>query len=169
VATIPIRDIRELASTSRSATTASTNTAASTSASAAAGTRKTRNDDDMDDDGDNDPLAQLLRDAATMRRAEQQQAIDGGESSGRRPIATTRQITSTIRNVLSTIVTIDFFFVCALLLWFLAGIVGSNIFHDDTVQIAFNGIFQQIVQPALGILMIAALSDAVLKGKEEGD
>jgi hypothetical protein len=103
-----------------------------------------------------------------MRRAEQQ-AADGGESSsgdGGRP-ASTRQITSTIRNVLSTIVTVDFFFVCALLLWFLAGIVGSNVFRDDTVQIAFNSIFQPIVQPALGILMIAALSDAVLKGKED--
>jgi hypothetical protein len=124
----------------------------------------------MVDDDDDDPLAQLLRDAATMRRAEQQ-AADGGESSsgdGGRP-ASTRQITSTIRNVLSTIVTVDFFFVCALLLWFLAGIVGSNVFRDDTVQIAFNSIFQPIVQPALGILMIAALSDAVLKGKEEDD
>jgi hypothetical protein len=39
--------------------------------------------------------------------------------------------------------------------------------QDDTVQIAFNGIFQPVVQPALGVLMIAAISDAVLKGDDK--
>jgi hypothetical protein len=32
--------------------------------------------------------------------------------------------------------------------------------QDDSIQIAFNSNFQGLVQPALGILMIAALTDA---------
>lgn len=47
-------------------------------------------------------------------------------------------IPDTFKNILSTIVTIDFFVVCAFLVWFLAGIFCSYILKDDTVQIAFN-------------------------------
>lgn len=94
---------------------------------------------------DEDSLEQVLADAKAMR-------LDGdsAEKTGDALIA------EKIRNGLSTIVTVDFFVVCALLLWFLAGIFGSYVLKDDTIQIAFNGIFQQVVQPALGILMIGS-------------
>ena len=78
-------------------------------------------------------------------------------------------VLSTVKNVLSTIVTIDFFVDCALLLWFLAGVFSSYVWKDDAIQIAFNSNFQQVVQPALEILMIAALSDAVLKGDDDNN
>jgi len=76
-------------------------------------------------------------------------------------------IAGTLRSVISTIVTVDFFVVCALLVWFLTGIFASAVLDNDAIQIAFNGIFESVVQPALGILMIAALAGAVV-GDEEG-
>jgi hypothetical protein len=74
-----------------------------------------------------------------------------------------------VSKVLSTIVTIDFFVVCGFLLWFLAGIIGSYGFHNDAVQIAFNGQFQAWVQPALGILMIGSVASSVLSEKEDNE
>jgi hypothetical protein len=98
----------------------------------------------------------------------QQLLLDAREMQEKTP-ATTDSNNSTIRNAISTLVTVDFFVVCLFLLWFLAGIFCSVVLKDDTVQIAFNSNFQQLVQPALGILMIAALADAVFKQKEEDD
>jgi hypothetical protein len=98
------------------------------------------------DDNNSDSMKQLLADAREMRRDVKDN--DGDNSSG--------SILDTVRNILSTIVTIDFFVVCALLVWFLAGIFGSYVLKNDNVQIAFNGIFQPVVQPALGILMIGS-------------
>ena len=72
----------------------------------------------------------------------------------------------TIFDILSTIVTIDFFVVLALLAWFLAGIFCSYVLKDDTVQIAFNMNFQAVTQPALGILMIGSVAGQAF-GKEE--
>jgi len=72
-------------------------------------------------------------------------------------------------SVLSNLVVADFFFVLVLLVWFVLGIFCSNVLKDDTVQLAFNGIFQSVVQPALGFLMIAAVLSGVLgdDNKEE--
>jgi hypothetical protein len=122
-------------------------------------------------------LEALLADAKRMRQKEAELS-DGSEEGF--------SIPSAIRGVISTIVTIDFFVVCALLAWFLAGIFFSYVVKDDTVQIAFNGtifflpfhygnlrflffnvchltiyfyptgIFEPVVQPALGILMIGS-------------
>jgi len=104
-------------------------------------------------------LEQLLADAKKMRQDE------GVETS-----SAEQESSLTIRSVLSTIVTADFFVVCALLLWFLAGIFCSYVIKDDTVQIAFNGIFQPVVQPALGVLMIgSALSSVFDDGSSDND
>ncbi|GAX10010.1 hypothetical protein FisN_25Lu152 [Fistulifera solaris] len=101
-----------------------------------------------------DSLQQLLLDAREM----QEKAPTTSDSNN-----------STIRNAISTLVTVDFFVVCLFLLWFLAGIFCSVVLKDDTVQIAFNSNFQQLVQPALGVLMIAAIADALFKQKEDDD
>ena len=61
----------------------------------------------------------------------------------------------------------DFFVVCGFLVWFLAGIFASSVLDNDAIQIAFNGVFESLVQPALGILMLAALADAVSKQDDE--
>jgi hypothetical protein len=108
----------------------------------------------QEEEEDDDPLAQILKDAKQLQALERKNKgdVDEKEKTGNLDF----------RNILSTIVTIDFFVVCAFLVWFLAGVVSSSIFKNDDIQIAFNGIFQPVVQPALGILMIAAISDAVL-------
>lgn len=135
-------------------------------------------------------LEALLADAKRMRQKEAELS-DGSEEGF--------SIPSAIRNVISTIVTIDFFVVCALLAWFLAGIFFSYVVKDDTVQIAFNGkifssfwlphqfsffilwaklcnvchllclfcptgIFEPVVQPALGILMIGSAAGGKYSG-----
>lgn len=100
-------------------------------------------------------LEQLLADAKKMREDTETKEVSSEEES------------LSVRSILSTIVTVDFFVVCGLLLWFLAGIFCSYIIKDDTVQIAFNGIFQPVVQPALGILMIGSALSSVFKGPEE--
>lgn len=104
-----------------------------------------------------DSLEQLLVDARALREAE---AGEEEEDEG------AFKVPESVRNALSTIVTVDFFVVIALLLWFLAGIFSSSVLKDDAIQIAFNSNFQQIVQPALGILMIGSAASAVLKDEE---
>lgn len=103
-------------------------------------------------------LESLLADAKRLRKEE----VDSGESE-----ESGISIPSAIRSVISTIVTVDFFVVCALLAWFLAGIFCSYIVKDDTVQIAFNGIFEPVVQPALGVLMIGSAAGAVFNDEEK--
>ena len=93
----------------------------------------------MDDDGNEvevpaerlNNLEQLLIDADQMEEEEKERALEKENDD--------TSITDTVRNVLSTIVTADFFVVCGLLLWFLAGIFGSYVLKDDGIQIAFNG------------------------------
>jgi hypothetical protein len=101
-----------------------------------------------------DSLQQLLEDAKQMQSA---------SSSS----TTTSNSNNPLKQVLSTIVTIDFFVVCGFLLWFLLGIASSYIAKDDTIQIAFNSNFQAFVQPALGILMIGSIAGSVLGGDED--
>ena len=91
-----------------------------------------------------DSIEQLLADARSMRASSPEK--EGEESS----------VKEKVLEVVATIVTVDFFVVIALLLWFLAGIFCSYILKDDTVQIAFNMNFERVTQPALGILMIGS-------------
>lgn len=109
-------------------------------------------------------LEKLLADARQMR---QQEAGLGEDASGGQEVEET--LKSKIKNVLSTIVTADFFVVCALLAWFLAGIFCSYVIKDDTVQIAFNGIFEPVVQPALGVLMLGSALGSVFEESSEED
>jgi hypothetical protein len=104
-------------------------------------------------------LESLLADAKRMR------AERGGSSNTNSDVSAGDKII----NFLSVVVTFDFFVVCGLLLWFLVGVFCSYVLKNDTVQIAFNGIFQPVVQPALGILMIGSAASAILKGKEDED
>ena len=107
-----------------------------------------------------DSMSQLLEDARIMTEEEKagKGILSDEEGTG---------VKSMIGNVLSTIVTADFFLVCGFLLWFLLGIFCRSVFNDDTIQIAFNNNFETLVQPSLGILMIAALGGNFFKEKEE--
>lgn len=109
-------------------------------------------DEDGEED-ENDSLKSLLADAKRLRgdKEEEDSEFNIGES---------------IKSVISTIITIDFFIVFGLLLWFLAGIFSSYALKDDGIQIAFNGIFEAVVQPALGLLMIGSAAGAVMNKDE---
>ena len=101
----------------------------------------------------NDSLERLLADAKKMRQ-ERKNEVSKPSDDGPNEV---------IVNALSTLVTVDFFIVCGFLVWFLLGVFFSYALHNDAVQIAFNGVFQALVQPALGILMIgSALSGKFL-------
>lgn len=109
-----------------------------------------------------DSMSQLLEDARMMTE-EEKESKKGGILSD----AEGTGVKSMVGEVLSTIVTADFFLVCGFLLWFLLGIFARSVFNDDTIQIAFNNNFEKFVQPALGVLMIAALGGNFFKEKEE--
>ena len=94
-------------------------------------------------------MEQLLADARQFR------SVTNGSTSQTEKEAS---MSDTVFNLISTIVTIDFFVVMALLVWFLAGIFCSTVLKDDAVQIAFNMNFERVTQPALGILMIGSVA-----------
>lgn len=104
-----------------------------------------------------DSMEQLLADARKMRSASK--AVEEKEKTAK----------DTVFEIISTIVTIDFFVVVALLVWFLAGIFCSSVLKDDTVQIAFNMNFERVTQPALGILMIGSVAGSLGKKENEED
>jgi len=106
-----------------------------------------------------DSLDQLLEDARLMKEEEK----DGGVLSDEEGTG----IKEMIGNALSTIVTADFFVVLGFLAWFLLGIFCSYILKDDTVQIAFNNNFERLVQPALGVLAIAAIGGGFFQEEEQ--
>jgi hypothetical protein len=58
-------------------------------------------------------------------------------------------IKAKVRNVLSTIVTADFFVVLGFLFWFLAGIAYRAAFDDASVQIAFNSKYLSRLGPSI--------------------
>jgi len=88
-----------------------------------------------------------------------QDSVDAGESQF--------SVVETARNVISTVVTVDFFVVCFFLVWFLAGIATRSLTDNDAVQIAFNNQFSTLVQPALGILMIGSAAGAVFPEEDQ--
>ena len=94
-----------------------------------------------------DSMEQLLADARKMRA-----------STASQTELKEKTMSDTAFEVISTIVTIDFFVVMGLLVWFLLGIFCSSVLGNDTVQIAFNMNFEKFTQPALGILMIGSVA-----------
>jgi hypothetical protein len=81
-----------------------------------------------------DSLRMLLEDAKEMQALEAKGSIGAPAGDNEKGFT----VPDSFRNILSTIVTVDFFVVCGFLLWFLAGIFCSYVLKDDTVQIAFN-------------------------------
>ncbi|KAL3823803.1 hypothetical protein ACHAXA_011590 [Cyclostephanos tholiformis] len=110
-----------------------------------------------------DPIDELLADARRMR------ANSPSPGRGRSRTTTGGGAKEIIFEVISAIVTIDFFVVLALLVWFLAGIFCSYVLKDDTVQIAFNMNFERLTQPALGVLMIGSVAGAAFGKEDESD
>jgi hypothetical protein len=165
-APLQVRDIRDLAGTGgapvKPASSANAQQPSSSvtvnkfNAPGGAGSNKFSSDDTGNLE---DSLAELLADARNMQVKEDQDMQDAGETKMSMP--------KTIRNVISTILTADFFAVCFFLLWFLLGIAVRSIAKDDSIQIAFNNQFQTLVQPALGLLMVGSVAGAVFPDPDE--
>jgi hypothetical protein len=109
---------------------------------------------------EDDAFARLLLDARQMQGRVVDSEPESSSSKG-------TSLPGVARSAISTLITVDFFLICGFLLWFLAGIFASNVLQNDSVQIAFNGIFQPVVQPALGVLMIGSIASAVFKGEDD--
>jgi len=103
-----------------------------------------------------DSLEQLLADARRMRSSTSSSTNNGVMLQNEREKESS--IKEKIFDAISTLVTVDFFVVIALLVWFLAGIFCSAVLGNDAVQIAFNMNFERVTQPALGILMIGSVA-----------
>ena len=88
--------------------------------------------------GQDESIEQLLADARSMRKSSSKDYDVVDEET---------PLKEKILQVVANIVTVDFFVVIALLLWFLAGIFCSYVLKDDTVQIAFNMNFERVTQP----------------------
>lgn len=119
------------------------------------------NGDNLDEPPSNtnaNSLDSLLVDAEKFRS--QSSVSSPSSSTPSTSSSSSSAIIPKIKEGVSLIVTADFFLICGFLLWFLLGAGLSIAGVGDGVQIAFNGIFQPIVQPALGVLMIGSLAGA---------
>lgn len=104
-------------------------------------------------------LADLGADIERFRRAENRQPETAGES-----------IAAGAKNIISTIISIDFFVVIAFMLWFIAGVVSSYGFSNTFLLDQFNDKWTPVVQPALGVLMGGTIAGGVVsKLGESGD
>ncbi|CAM9497716.1 unnamed protein product [Pylaiella littoralis] len=104
-------------------------------------------------------LADLGADIERFRRAENRQPETAGES-----------IASGAKDIISTIISIDFFVVIAFMLWFIAGVVSSYGFDNTFLLDEFNDKWTPVVQPALGVLMGGTIAGGVVsKLGESGD
>ena len=160
---LQVQDIRDVVA-GRTGGTTSTPVDTTTTSTQTAPTKSLSSASERTSTGD-DSLERLLVDAREMQESDEK---EGGLNSRDKAEEESFSIPATIGSVMSTIVTIDFFVVCALLLWFLTGIASSYLLKNDAIQIAFNNIFEPVVQPALGVLMIASIASSVFK-EDEGE
>lgn len=96
-------------------------------------------------------LADLGADIERFRRAENRQPETAGES-----------MASGAKDIISTIISIDFFVVIAFMLWFIAGVVSSYGFSNTFLLDQFNDKWTPVVQPALGVLMGGTIAGGVV-------
>jgi len=132
---------------------------ATTTSSTAPVTSTTSSNSMASSTSNNDAFEQMLMDAKAMQGDDEMTSSSSGMDE--------LSIPKLISSVLSTIVTVDFFIVCGFLLWFLAGIFSSYALKNDDIQIAFNNNFETLVQPALGVLMIAAVAGNFFNEEEQ--
>lgn len=106
-------------------------------------------------------MEDLGADIERYRKRESGQRLDSvGEES----------LSSGAKDVISTIITIDFFVVIGFLLWFISGVVSSYGFSNSFLLDQFNDKWTPVVQPALGVLMGGTIAGGVLsKLGESGD
>jgi len=88
-------------------------------------------DEDEDDGPSSDGLEMLLVDADKFRRKRPLSLKDTGETRG-------GSTSSNVKDIISTIVTADFFLICFFLLWFVTGAILSIAGVGDGVQVSLQ-------------------------------
>lgn len=105
-------------------------------------------------------MEDLGADIERYRKRESGQRLDSvGEES----------LSSGAKDIISTIITIDFFVVIGFLLWFISGVVSSYGFSNSFLLDQFNDKWTTVVQPALGVLMGGTIAGGVLSKLGDGD
>jgi cytoskeletal protein RodZ len=127
-----VRDVREIVGgvASTSAPSASAPSVSATNLESAVMAASASSDDSF---------KQMLEDAKLMQD-------DYGDDVESEP---DNSIKAKVRNVLSTIVTADFFVVLFFLAWFLSGIAYRAVFDDAALQIAFNSKYLSRLGPSI--------------------
>ena len=74
-----------------------------------------------------------------------------------------------VKESFSALLVADFFLIIFFLVWFIAASISKEVFASYFLIEKFQDIFQPIIQPALGLLMIGSVSSAFLKDKKEND
>lgn len=104
-------------------------------------------------------LADLGADIERFRQKENRQPMGAGES-----------FALGAKDLISTIITVDFFVVIVFMLWFITGVVSSYGFSNTFLLDQFNDKWTPVVQPALGVLMGGTIAGGVVsKLGESGD
>jgi len=78
-------------------------------------------------------------------------------------------IASKIKELFSALLVADFFLILLFLTWFIAATISKEVFSSYFLIEKFQDIFQPVIQPALGLLMIGSVSSAVLKDDTKSD
>lgn len=94
------------------------------------------------------------------------------EDLGREQVSAGESFALGAKDLISTIITVDFFVVIAFMLWFIAGVVGTYAFDNTFLLDEFNESWTPIVQPALGVLMAGTIAGGVVSkfgGESEDD
>lgn len=134
-----VLDVRALTQTETADSVSLPFRSVDTTAKATATTTKSSASNEPDGDYDSmDPIQRMLIDAKRMQTMEDNKNDSAGNSNINSQDTTTTDIGNTIRNVISTIVTVDFFVVCVFLLWFIAGVFSSYILKVRIYMMALS-------------------------------
>eukprot|EP00965_Chrysotila_dentata_P199527 6179438-Pleurochrysis_carterae.AAC.2 len=91
-------------------------------------------------------------------RAREQDLGTVGDASEAEPSLVRRTI-----DVLGTVLTYNFFIICAFFLWFLTGVGAQYGAQNDAIIQAFRGAWDYIIQPLLGTHMLLTFISAGLE------
>lgn len=74
---------------------------------------------------------------------------------------------SQVKDVLSAVLIADFFAILVFLVWFIAASVSKQFFGNAFLLERFQDIFNPVIQPALGLLMVGSVASGLIKGDDK--
>ncbi|EIE19697.1 hypothetical protein COCSUDRAFT_54585 [Coccomyxa subellipsoidea C-169] len=67
-----------------------------------------------------------------------------------------------VKDLLDKVLIVDFFFVCAALAWLVAGVGAQTSLQNSALLDAWYPLWQWVFQPAIGVLMLGALTSGAV-------